>query len=401
MAQQGAQAARQEAQAQREITSLRHLANVDTGQAQAAITSGQVKIGLLEKEKQKLNELLMGSVLLSDTEQTNHMTRIAQIEQELTFEEQRVMWGNQVLNAKSNLGMAEQFEAQILARSNQERHKSIIKEKEAFIETIKLAVGMGILTKNEGQAMIATVGASNAIANQGAAAAGATPPVNALGNTAQMSGLKFGTLSKYAGLASMALMFFPENEDAMQASMILMTASMVPMIFSMNSLGHSTRATTGSLISFQAVVSMGATLALIAGALFAAHLLWKNTASEMAATTDEYSTQVEEVQQATYDWGSAMYDAELSTLDFAHTTEESMDKAKESVQDFANAREELFFGFSPSRMNQSLFQSLVNQGVGELYYRSEISIQNNFFGMTPEEAVDEIATLLEARLVTV
>jgi alkanesulfonate monooxygenase SsuD/methylene tetrahydromethanopterin reductase-like flavin-dependent oxidoreductase (luciferase family) len=96
-----------------------------------------------------------------------------------------------------------------------------------------------------------------------------------------------------------------------------------------------------------------------------------------------------------------MYDAELSTLDFAHTTEESMDKAKESVQDFANAREELFFGFSPSRMNQSLFQSLVNQGVGELYYRSEISIQNNFFGMTPEEAVDEIATLLEARLVTV
>ena len=43
-------------------------------------------------------------------------------------------------------------------------------------------------------------------------------------------------------------------------------------------------------------------------------------------------------------------------------------------------------------MKKSLFKELVNQGVGELYYRSEITVNNNFFGLTADEMVDKITT---------
>ena len=88
-------------------------------------------------------------------------------------------------------------------------------------------------------------------------------------------------------------------------------------------------------------------------------------------------------------------------MDFGNTTAESMDRAEKSVQSFMSAREELFFGFSPSRMNQTLFEQLVNQGVGELYYRTELNIANNFFGLTIDEMVTQVTTQVEERLVQI
>jgi TP901 family phage tail tape measure protein len=394
-------AARAEAQAQREITTLRQMATIDDSQAQAAITGAEIKIGLLEKEKQKINELVFGNTILSDVEQTNYTERLGQIETELAQQQERILWGNQVFTSKEQLALIEGHEAGVLARGNQERFKAITAEQRDFIETIKLATATGLLTKKEGEAMIAAAGLGSSLAGAAGAAAGATPPIVGVGGAAKFAGFSMGQLSKVTMGASMALMFFPENEDAMQASMILMTASMVPMIFGMNSMAAATDNSTRAWITWQSVITWGAALAAIAVALGAAMFLWKNTATEMADTTAEAAEGIDAVQQSTFDWGTAMQGAEAATLDFGHTTVETMEKAKTSVKDFANAREELFFGFSPSKMNQSLFQTLVNQGVGELYYRSEISIQNNFFGMTPEEAVDEIATLLEARLTTV
>ena len=88
-------------------------------------------------------------------------------------------------------------------------------------------------------------------------------------------------------------------------------------------------------------------------------------------------------------------------LDFGNTTSDSMNRAEKSVKDFMSAREELFYGFSPSRMNQTLFEQLVNQGVGELYYRTELNIANNFFGLTVDEMVTQVTAEVEERLVQI
>ena len=52
-------------------------------------------------------------------------------------------------------------------------------------------------------------------------------------------------------------------------------------------------------------------------------------------------------------------------------------------------------------MNQTLFEQLVNQGVGELYYRTELNIANNFFGLTIDEMVTQVTTQVEERLVQI
>ena len=110
----------------------------------------------------------------------------------------------------------------------------------------------------------------------------------------------------------------------------------------------------------------------------------------MEEKTEDMTAGFEEIQYAANDFAFELDKPGGVTdlmLDFGNTTAESMDKAEKSVQDFMSAREELFFGFSPSRMNQTLFEQLVNQGVGELYYRTELNIANNFFGLTVDEMV--------------
>lgn len=230
--------------------------------------------------------------------------------------------------------------------------------------------------------------------------AAAQAPIKNL--TAAKKGLTMTTtrLTGVLALSSMALMFFPENEDAMQASMILMTLSMVPMIVSMMSFKTTTDGATVSLLSFQSVASGGLALgigvAAILGAMAVATMLMDNSMGDLSDSTDQLASDLNGIQDEFSDFTFALDNPTTGAIPtmqaFGDATADSMNKAQSSVKDFMSARQELFYGFSASRMQQSLFKELVNQGVGELYYRSEITVNNNFFGLTADEMVDKITT---------
>ena len=173
---------------------------------------------------------------------------------------------------------------------------------------------------------------------------------------------------------------------------------MIGPIISMRTLSAATDRATASLVTYQSVASFGLGLVVIAAAAYGAAKLMKNHRQELDDLTDSTIDYMDTVSTGIDDTMYGAPQAAELMLDFGHTTAQGMEMATDSVRDFMSAREELFFGFSPSRMSQTLFDQMVNQGVGELYYRSEINVNNNFFGMTVDEVVDQVETEIMSRI---
>ena len=71
----------------------------------------------------------------------------------------------------------------------------------------------------------------------------------------------------------------------------------------------------------------------------------------------------------------------------------------DDIQNFANAREELFFGGKFGNVTGSLYKTVVAQGVGTLYHKNEIIVSNVFHGFFNEkEAGDRISNIVEQKL---
>ena len=341
-------------------------------------------------------QAMFGDVLAADALVASEQKQMSLNEEMFTI--------RQVQFAQRELQNTEVREAQVLGQEAQARIRSINQQRTQFIETLKLLKATGHLTKEE---------FNNTMAKLNNAAAGKTQQtqnMHTVGSLMRMEAATMkatfttGRMTAATSLASMGLMMFSDSEDAMQASMILMVASMVPAIFQMGALGAATDKATASTIAYQAVATGGIALVAIGAALAGAYLLFDNHADKMEEKTEDMTAGFEEIQYAANDFAFELDKPGGVTdlmLDFGNTTAESMDKAEKSVQDFMSAREELFFGFSPSRMNQTLFEQLVNQGVGELYYRTELNIANNFFGLTVDEMVDQVTVQVQERLVQI
>jgi hypothetical protein len=186
--------------------------------------------------------------------------------------------------------------------------------------------------------------------------------------------------------------------------MILMALSMAPAIGAMLTFKGATDSATASTVAFQVVSTLGAGAIAVAASFAIARVLMKNNADKMQESTADLVGGFEDIQYAAGDFAFELDKPGGATdvmMDFGNTTAESMDRAESSVKDFMSAREELFFGFSASRMNQTLFEQLVNQGVGELYYRTELNIANNFFGLTVDEMVAQVTTQVQENLVQI
>lgn len=269
---------------------------------------------------------------------------------------------------------------------------------EQFKVLLQTRVATGQMAQEEAELAMASMQAAVGIRQQTNAAAQSVPAIQSLSATTNTLSSTMNRMSGMAGLASMALMFFPNNEDAMQASMILMGASMIGPIISMRTLSAATDRATASLVTYQSVASFGLGLVVIAAAAYGAAKLMKNHRQELDELTDSTIDYMDTVSMGLDDTMYGAPQAAELMLDFGHTTAQGMDAATDSVRDFMSAREELFFGFSPSRMSQTLFDQMVNQGVGELYYRSEINVNNNFFGMTVDEVVDQVESQIVSRI---
>ncbi len=75
----------------------------------------------------------------------------------------------------------------------------------------------------------------------------------------------------------------------------------------------------------------------------------------------------------------------------------SMQEAQAAVENFNNAREELFFGFSSDNLTGNLIRQVQQQGVETLITSTEVIMTNNFNGMTVPEVADQIIEEIESR----
>ena len=309
-----------------------------------------------------------------------------------------------VVNAQKQLSNAELTHVGIMNQDAQAQIRVVQERRKAFIETINLLRATGHLTAAKHKEMMATINSVNADSAKQTSTKLTVLSLLTLDATTRKAILSTQRLSAATSLASMGLMMFADSEDAMQASMVLMVASMIPALLSMRSLKIATDQATASTVTFQAVTTGGIALLAAGAALLAARKLMKNHSEDMQDLTTDTVSGFEDVQTAAADFAFELDKpggpADLM-MDFGQTTAESMDKAEKSVKDFMSAREELFFGFSPSRMNQTLFEQLVNQGVGELFFRTEVNINNNFFGLTVDEMVAQITAQVTENVETI
>ena len=72
-----------------------------------------------------------------------------------------------------------------------------------------------------------------------------------------------------------------------------------------------------------------------------------------------------------------------------------MESATQSLNEFNNAREELFFGMAASNVTGDLVRQVVNKGVENLLVNTEVIMTNNFNGMTTEQVAQEILDHVE------
>jgi hypothetical protein len=74
-----------------------------------------------------------------------------------------------------------------------------------------------------------------------------------------------------------------------------------------------------------------------------------------------------------------------------------LDMATQDMEDFANAREEMFFGFKAGAVTGDLVKQVQQVGVENFVANTEIIMTNNFNGMTTNEMADEIIRLIEVK----
>ena len=67
------------------------------------------------------------------------------------------------------------------------------------------------------------------------------------------------------------------------------------------------------------------------------------------------------------------------------------------IEEFANKREELFFGGRLGNLTGAMYKEVITQGVGTLYNHQEIIVSNKFHGFfNPQQAADLIVAAIEA-----
>ena len=74
---------------------------------------------------------------------------------------------------------------------------------------------------------------------------------------------------------------------------------------------------------------------------------------------------------------------------------EAISAAAGDIQEFAGAREEMFFGFKAGQVTGDLVKQVSMGGVENFIANTEVVMTNNFNGMTTEEVAQQILNEIE------
>ncbi len=98
----------------------------------------------------------------------------------------------------------------------------------------------------------------------------------------------------------------------------------------------------------------------------------------------------------------SIYGVEGMSMIFGGMMEDNVigpiEAAKEAAFEFANAREEMFFGMAKGNITGDMVKQVVNKGVETLISTTEVIQTNNFNGMTTRQAADTIVAQIERGL---
>ena len=199
-------------------------------------------------------------------------------------------------------------------------------------------------------------------------------------------------------LASMGVMFFAKGADAAEASAMLMTLAFVPMIaMTVSATGAMTA--LGTKMAF-ATLGLSVFLGALALAVAKEHDLFGSVGTDMEAQMEQVRKDSEEVERMLAEH-EARTEAWMTTgMLGADGMAESIDNATESIAKFDDKRLEVFFGGRRSAMDAAMFQELKQNGVENLYFAPEVSVVNNFHGLTMDEATDQIGERIADSLKT-
>ena len=149
--------------------------------------------------------------------------------------------------------------------------------------------------------------------------------------------------------------------------------------------GFSAKAATLWSARFLATISLGAVVLAIAGAIWALDKLFEryegvgNAAKMAAEATEELNTSV----------------ATITPADYTITPDIDFGAATTSLQEFAGAREELFFGFKAGNVTGDMIKQVQQGGIETFIANTEVIMTNNFNGMTTEEVAEQILDEIE------
>ena len=144
--------------------------------------------------------------------------------------------------------------------------------------------------------------------------------------------------------------------------------------------------------------------------------LWFNEIDEMGVSSAEglrdlYSDEWAEVFDFILDSGATTWEELEYARDIAVNPPENLEKVwneqfenitKQSltlIEEFANKREELFYGGRLGNLTGAMYKEVITQGVGTLYNHQEVIVANKFHGFfNPEDTALLIAASIEAYL---
>jgi len=74
-----------------------------------------------------------------------------------------------------------------------------------------------------------------------------------------------------------------------------------------------------------------------------------------------------------------------------------LDSMKNKTQEFANAREEMFFGFKADAVTGDLVKQVKHTGVENFVANTEVIMTNNFTGLTSDEIANEVIRKIQQK----
>tara|TARA_R100001082_G_scaffold103144_1_gene73638 strand:+ start:1290 stop:3998 length:2709 start_codon:yes stop_codon:yes gene_type:complete len=157
---------------------------------------------------------------------------------------------------------------------------------------------------------------------------------------------------------------------------------------------------TGAMVAVKGLaVATGVGIALILVSIGITKLLesmglFGGLSGEIADEMEDFNAQMEESARRAEELMNAQMDEMSAVMGLSSAYKDAGDE----IQNFGNAREELFFGFKAGNVTGDLVKQVQQQGVENFVAHTEVIMTNNFTGLMPDDIADIVIAKIDERI---